>query len=195
MRKLILSMQMTVDGFSTGPNGEMDYLPPFSDENMWRDLHEEMWKNLEEIDTFILGRRTYQIWEQYWPAAATNPKSSENDKKFSRFAEETKKIVISSTLDRVDWKNSVLIKDNIGKEIQKLKQLPGKNIGVAGGATVAQTLAKLGLIDQYLLVVHPVILGKGKPLLGELGNRQKLKLVCTKTFNSGAVELNYKKIH
>jgi len=194
MRKLILSMQMTLDGYSTGPNDEMDYLPPFTDENMWQDLHEEMWRNLEEIDTFILGRKTYQIWEKYWPTAASNPQSTNSDKKFSRFAEETKKIVISSTLDSVNWKNSVLIKDNIAEEIQKLKQQPGKNIGVAGGATVAQTLARLGLIDQYLLVVHPVILGKGKPLLGELGNRQKLKLVGTKTFNSGAVELNYTRI-
>ncbi len=194
MRKLILSMQMTLDGYSTGPNDEMDYLPSFTDENMWRDLHEEMWKNLGDIDTFILGRRTYQIWETYWPTAANNPQSTDSDKKFSRFADETKKIVISNTLDSVGWKNSVLIKDNIAEEIRKLKQQPGKNIGVAGGATVAQTLAKLGLIDQYLLVVHPVILGKGKLLLGELGNRQKLKLVGTKTFNSGAVELNYTRI-
>ena len=187
-------MQMTLDGFSTGPNDEMDYLPPFTNENMWRDLHEEMWRNLDDVDTFILGRRTYQIWEKYWPAAGKNPQGTDNDKRFSRFANETKKIVISSTLDRADWKNTVLIKDNIAEEIQKLKQQPGKSIAVAGGATVAQTLAKLGLIDQYLLVVHPVILGKGKPLLGELGNRQKLKLIGTKTFNSGAVELNYNRI-
>jgi dihydrofolate reductase len=63
MRKIILSMQMTLDGFSTGPNDEMDYLPPFTNEFMWNDLHQEMWKNLEAVDTFILGRRTYQIWE------------------------------------------------------------------------------------------------------------------------------------
>ncbi len=185
---------MTLDGYSTGPNEEMDYLPPFTDEAMWQDLHEEMWRNLAGIDTLILGRRTYQIWEQYWPAAAKNPQSTDNDKKFSRFADETKKIVISSTLNSVDWKNSVLVKANIAEEIQKLKQQPGKNIGVAGGATVAQSLAKLGLIDQYMLIVHPVILGKGKPLLKELGNRQNLKLVGTKTFNSGAVELNYNRI-
>jgi dihydrofolate reductase len=73
MRKVILSMQMMMDGFSTGPNDEMDYLPPFTNEMMWNDLHQEMWKNLEAADTFILGRRTYQIWEKYWPAAANNP--------------------------------------------------------------------------------------------------------------------------
>ena len=194
MRKVILSMQMTLDGFSTGPNDEMDYLPPFTDEKMWRDLHEEMWKNLEAADTFILGRRTYQIWENYWPAAASNPQSTESDKRFSRFADEAQKIVVSSTLDRVEWKNTKLIKDNIAEEIQKLKQQSGKNLVVAGGATVAQTFAKLGLIDEYLIVVHPVILGKGKLLLKDLNVRQNLKLIGTRTFNSGAVELSYSKI-
>ena len=194
MRKVILSMQMTLDGFSTGPNDEMDYLPLFTNEMMWKDLHEEMWKNLEVADTFILGRRTYQIWEKYWPAAANNPQSSESDKRFSRYADETQKIVISNTLDRVEWKNTKLIKDNISEEIQKIKQQPGKNIVIAGGATIAQTMASLGLIDEYLIVVHPVILGKGKLLLKDLNVRQKLKLIGTKTFNSGAVELSYTKI-
>lgn len=194
MRKVILSMQTTLDGFSTGPDDEMDYLPPFNDEKMWKDLHEEMWKNLEGADTFILGRKTYQIWEKYWPAAASNPQSTESDVKFSRYADETQKIVISSTLDKVEWKNTRLIKDNIAEEIQKLKQQSGKNLIVAGGATVAQTFAKLGLIDEYQIVVHPVIFGKGKLLLKELNIRQKLKLIGTKTFNSGAVELSYSRI-
>ena len=188
-------MQMTLDGFSTGPNDEMDYLPPFNDENMWKDLHEEMWKNLTLADTAILGRRTYQIWEKFWPAAAKNPQSTESDKKFSRYADETKKIVISSTLNNVEWKNSTLIKNNIVEEIQKLKQQPGKNMIVAGGATIAQTFAKLGLIDEYQIVVHPVILGKGKLLLKDLDTRQKLKLIGTKTFNSGAVELSYARMN
>jgi dihydrofolate reductase len=194
MRKIILSMQMTLDGFSTGPNDEMDYLPPFTNEMMWKDLHQEMWKNLEEADTFILGRRTYQIWEKYWPAVARNPQSTESDKRFSKFADETQKIVISNSLDKVEWKNSKLIKDNIVEEIQKLKQQPGKNLIVVGGETVAQTFAKLGLIDEYLIVVHPVILGKGKLLLKDLKIRQNLKLTGTKTYNSGAVELSYSKI-
>lgn len=98
-------------------------------------------------------------------------------------------------MDKTEWKNTVLVRDNIADEIQKLKQQPGKNIVIAGGATVAQTLAKLGLIDEYLLIVHPVILGKGKLLLKDLTTRQKLKLMGTKTFNSGAVELAYQKIN
>jgi dihydrofolate reductase len=111
-----------------------------------------------------------------------------------KFADETQKIVISNSLDQVEWKNSILIKDNIVEEIQKLRQQPGKNLIVAGGATVAQTFAKLGLIDEYLIVVHPVILGKGKLLLKDLNVKQYLKLNGTKTYNSGAVELSYSKI-
>jgi dihydrofolate reductase len=151
-------------------------------------------EDLEAADTFVLGRRTYQIWEQYWPAVANNPQSTENDRRFSRYAEETQKIIVSNTLDRVEWKNTKLIKDDIVEEIQKVKQQPGKNVIVVGGATVAQTLAKLSLIDEYLIVIHPVILGRGKLLLKDLNVRQNLKLMGTKTFNSGAVELNYSRI-
>jgi len=194
MRKVILAMQMTLDGFSTGPNGEMDWLPPFNNEELWRDLHEEMWNNLRTTDTLLLGRVTYQIWEKYWPAAATNPASTMNDKEFSRYAEETQKIVFSNTLEKAEWKNTRLVKENIAEEILKMKQQPGKNMVVAGGAGIAQTFAKLGLIDEYNIVVHPVLLGKGKPLFKDLNDRIKLKLLGTKTFNSGAVGLRYQPV-
>jgi dihydrofolate reductase len=182
---------MTLDGFSTGPNGEMDWLPPFNNEELWRDLHEEMWNNLRTVDTLLLGRVTYQIWEKYWPAAATNPSSTKNDIEFSRYAEETQKIVFSNTLDKVEWKNTRLVKENIAEEILKMKQQPGKNMVVAGGAGIAQTFMRLGLIDEYLITVHPVILGKGKPLFGNLNGRIKLKLLGAKTYTSGAVGLHY----
>ena len=191
MRKVILAMQMTLDGFSTGPNGEMDWLPPFNDEKSWKDLHEEMWNQLRSVDTFLLGRVTYQIWEKHWPAAATSPSSTRNDIEFSRFAEKTQKIVFSKTLERAEWKNTRLVKENIAEEIARMKQQPGKNMVVAGGAGIAQTFMRLDLIDEYYVTVHPVVLGMGKPLFGNLGDRIKLKLVGTKTFNTGAVELHY----
>jgi dihydrofolate reductase len=191
MRKVILAMQMTLDGFSTGPNGEMDWLPPFNDEKSWKDLHGEMWNQLRSVDTFLLGRVTYQIWEKYWPATATSPSSTRNDIEFSRFAEKTQKIVFSKTLERAEWKNTRLVKENIAEEIARMKQQPGKNMVVAGGAGIAQTFMRLDLIDEYYVTVHPVVLGMGKPLFGNLGDRIKLKLVGTKTFNTGAVELHY----
>ncbi|MFB3889629.1 MAG: dihydrofolate reductase family protein [Candidatus Bathyarchaeia archaeon] len=191
MRTIVMAMQMTLDGYSAGPNDEMDWLPPFNDVEIWKDLQEEMWNQLNQADAFLLGRVTYQIWEKYWPAAATNLNSTENDLRFSRFADATQKIVFSKTLQRVEWKNTKLIKDNITEEVQKLKEQPGKNIVLAGGAGLAQTFTKLGLIDEYRITVHPVILGRGKLLFKDLNVRQKLKLAGTKTFRSGAVEFIY----
>jgi dihydrofolate reductase len=191
MRKVILSMMMSLDGYVAGPNGEMDWLPDFKKEELWEEIHAEMWKQLRTADTFLLGRMTYQIWEYYWPAAAANPSSTKNDIEFSRFADKTQKVVFSKTLEKVQWQNTRLIKDNIAEEIAKMKQQPGKNLALAGGAGIAQTFINLGLIDQYLLLVHPVVLGNGKPLFKDIKKRIELKLVNTKTFKNGVVGLDY----
>ncbi len=194
MRKVILGMQMTLDGFSTGPKGEMDYLPPFDNEALWKELHQEMWNQLNSTDTLLLGRVTYQIWEKYWPAAANNPSSTENDIKFSKYAEGTPKIVFSKTLDRVEWENTTLVKDGIAETITRMKAQPGKNMALAGGAKLAQTFTRLGLIDDYMITVHPVILGKGKPLFADLNDMTRLKLVDTKRYGTGAVGLHYQPV-
>jgi dihydrofolate reductase len=191
MREVILAMQMTLDGFSTGPNGEMDWLPPFDNEELWRDLHREMWSQLADVDTFLLGRKTYQIWEQYWPAAGKNPSLTESDRKFSAFADQTQKVVFSTTLEKVTWPNSNLIREDIVKEVLKMKQLPGKNMLLAGGAGLAQTFTKLGLIDEYQITVHPVILGRGQLLLKDLNVLRRLNLKGTKNYRNGAVGLYY----
>ncbi len=182
---------MSLDGFIAGPNDEMDWLPAFNDEALWKDIHEEMWRTLNQVDTILLGRVTYQIWEKYWPAAATNPASTQNDLDFSRYADNVQKIVFSKTLNKAEWKNTRLIKENIAEEIAKLKKQPGKNIALAGGAGLAQTFMKLGLIDEYNIIVHPVILGNGKALFKDMKNRINLKFKATKTFASGAVLLQY----
>jgi dihydrofolate reductase len=185
-------MMMSLDGFVAGPNDEMDWLPPFNDDALWEDIHKKMWENLRTVDTLLLGRATYQIWEKYWPAAAKNPASTKNDLEFSRYADETQKIVFSRTLDKVDWKNTRLVKDNIAEEISKLKAQPGKNLALSGGAGIAQTFIRLGLIDDYQLLVQPVILGRGKPLFKGLENRIKLKLVGTRTFRPEVAALQYR---
>ncbi len=184
-------MMMTLDGYSTGPNGEMDYLPPFDNAELWKELHDEMWAQLKNIDTFLLGRVTYKIWESYWPSAALNPNSTQSDIDFSKFADKTQKVVFSKTLDKAEWQNSRLVKDNIAEEVMKMKSQPGRDMVVAGGAKLAQTFTRLGLIDDFLIVVHPVILGVGKPLFGNLTERKRLKLVETKKYKNGAVLLHY----
>lgn len=184
---------MSLDGYTEGPNGEMDWLPPFNNEELWKDLHEEMWKQLNSVDTILLGRVTYQIWEKFWPVAASNPISTKNDIKFSRFADETQKIVFSKTLKKVEWKNTQLIKNNIAGEILKMKEQSGKNLVLAGGANIAQTFMNLDLIDDYVITVHPVVLGSGKPLFKNINDNHNLNLIGVKIFKSGAVGLYYRK--
>jgi dihydrofolate reductase len=185
-------MMMSLDGFIAGPNDEMDWLPPFNDDALWKDIHKQMWNNLRSVDTLLLGRATYQIWERYWPAAAANPASTKNDLEFSRYADETQKVVFSRTLENVGWKNTRLVKENIAEVILKLKEQPGKNLSLAGGGGIAQTFMRLGLIDDYQLLIHPVILGRGKPLFKGLEDRIRLKLVGAETLRPEVVALHYK---
>jgi dihydrofolate reductase len=192
MRKMILGMMSTLDGYAAGPNDEMDWLPPFNDESLWQDAHEEMWKQLNTVDTVVLGRVTYQIWEKYWPAAGRNPASSESDRRFSRFADETQKVVLSTTLNDVKWKNTMLIRGDPREELLKLKQQSGKDIAIAGGAGLARSVIGTGLVDEFLITVHPVLLGRGKPLFDGLESPLRLKLVRTRNLKSGAVLLHYR---
>ncbi len=188
-----MSMMMSLDGFAAGPNDEMDWLPAFDNESMWQDIHDEMWTALDRVDAFVLGRTTYQIWEKYWPAAGKNPQSSESDRRFSKFADAAQKIVLSRTLDKATWNNSLLIKSDIEERLRSIKAQPGKDIAVAGGAGLARSLVGTDLIDDITVIVHPVILGRGKPLFGTTGRRQPLELVRTRRMNSGAVLLQYRR--
>jgi dihydrofolate reductase len=122
-----------------------------------------------------------------------NPLSTENDVKFSRYAENTHKIVFSKTLKKVGWKNTKLIKNNIAEEIKKLKKQSGKNLALVGGAGIAQFFMNLDLVDDYWITVHPVILGQGKPLFKNVNYIHKLYILGVKPFKSGAVGLFYTK--
>jgi dihydrofolate reductase len=102
-----------------------------------------------------------------------------------------RKIVFSKTLDKVEWNNSTLMKEVVPGEIEKLKQEPGKNIVIYGSASIVQTLMNFGLIDEYQLLVHPIVLGNGKPLFKGLNDKHKLKLLNTERFSSGVVALYY----
>lgn len=186
MRKVILPMNVSLDGFVEGPHGEMDWFA--IDDETWKDMYEQ----LGYVDTVLLGRVTFQIWENYWPAAGANPASSKDEVGFSRWIEKTPKIVFSRTLDRVGWKNARLVQSDIAGEIARLKALPGKDIALAGGAGIARAFIKLGLIDEYHLRVCSVILGGGKPLFKDPQDRMNLQLLGSRTFSSGMVGLNFR---
>lgn len=193
MRKIIAALQVSVDGFIEGPNGELDWAMA-EDEETWR----EDFEMLSHVDTFILGRGMYPAYEQYWLAVLANPGeilpfsgrvASKNEIAYARLADKTPHIVISRTLDNVSWKTTQIVRDV--EEIRRLKQQPGKDIHAVGGATLVSSLMNLGLIDELRLLVNPLILGRGKALFKDVEERHALKLVRAKPLNSGKVSLTY----
>jgi dihydrofolate reductase len=185
MRKIITTMWVTLDGFIAGPNSEMD----------WVMVDEEMGKYENDLvssaDTLLLGRVTYQSFAGSWPHVPDNPNVSEGEKEYARKLNAMRKLVFSRTLESVEWNNSTLVKEVVPEDIEKLKHEPGRDMVIYGSASLVRTLTNLGLIDEYQILVHPVILGSGKPLFQDIQHQVKLELVNTKTHPSGVVVLSY----
>jgi dihydrofolate reductase len=180
--QLIATMWITLDGFISGPNNEMDWVVPMGDYQ--NDL-------VSTADTLVLGRVTYQSFAGAWPYVPDNPEAPEDLKNYARKLNSMRKIVYSRTLEEVEWQNSTLKREIIPEEIEKLKQEADKNIVIYGSASIVQALMRLGLIDEYHLLVHPIVLGGGKPLFANIKERVHLKLLTTKTDPSGVVLLYY----
>jgi dihydrofolate reductase len=192
-RKIIAALQVSVDGFIEGPDGEMDWVME-EDEESWK----YMFEMLSHIDTFILGRKMYPGYEQYWLAVLKDPEgilplsgrvASNNEITFARLADSRRHIVLSSTLDKVAWKTTQIVRDV--EDIRKMKQQPGKDMYAVGGATLVSSLMNLGLIDELQLLVTPLILGSGMALFKDVRGRQTLKLAGAKPLKSGRVGLKY----
>lgn len=175
MRKIVLGMNITLDGYVARTNGELDWMFP----NIDSERTESITEGLSEIDVFLMGRVTYEGMALHWPTA---------DDAIAPLMNRATKIVFSRTLQKVDWENSRLATRDPAEEIADLKRQPGTAIAVAGGARFAQSLAKQGLIDEYNLTVHPVVLGTGLRLFTD---PLTLKLLSTRAFDTGAVVLNY----
>ncbi len=185
MRKIIVTMWITLDGFIAGPNNDMSWIRV--DDAMGRyegDL-------VGAADTLMLWRVTYQSFAGAWPYVPDNPAASEGEKEYARQLNSMRKIVFSRTLEAAEWNNSTLYHEINPDDIAALKQESGKNIVIYGSASIVQALTARGLIDEYQLLVHPVILGGGKRLFGDGGHRADLRLVEAKTLDSGVVLLTY----
>jgi dihydrofolate reductase len=185
MRKLIYSMGVSLDGFIAGPNGEIDWSAP--DEELHR-FHNEQ---AREAGAHLYGRRLYEAMT-YWETADENPSAPEHELEFARIWQQTPKLVFSRTLERVKG-NARLVRDNIAEEVARLKEQPGKDMAL-GGAGLASTFIKLGLIDEFRPIVHPVVLGSGTPYFPPMDERINLQLVETRTFDSGVVYVRYQRV-
>lgn len=176
---------ISLDGYFAGPRGDIG----------WHVVDLEFNKfaieQMKTFDSILFGRVTYQLFEHYWPSAAKDSSTSRDDLEIANMIENIEKIVFSKTLKKVDWKNTRLLNEVVPEEIKKLKQKSGRDIVIFGSGTIVQELTNLGLIDEYRLLVNPVILGSGKLLFKGINDRIKLKLLKTRTFNSGNVLLCY----
>ena len=182
MRKLKLQVQMTVDGYIAGPNGEMDWMV-FNWDN---ELKKYVTEISESFDCIILGRKLAQGFIPHW---ASNPEQEGADKFNS-----TKKIVFTKTLEKSEWDNTILAKGDLVDEITKLKNQDGKDIIVYGGSTFVSALIKKGLVDEFHLFINPTAIGSGLTIFNELDSRQNLTLIKSISFDCGIVVLNYKLI-
>jgi dihydrofolate reductase len=184
MRKVIYSMGVSLDGFIAGPDGEIDWSAP--DE----ELHRFHNRQTRELGAHLCGRRLYEVMA-YWETAEEKQSLPEHELEFARIWKDNPKIVFSKTLDKVEG-NARLVRDGVAEEVAKLKEQPGKDLSV-GGAGLASTLIRLGLIDEYRLFVSPVVLGGGTPYFPALEEKINLELVETQTFGSRVVYVRYRR--
>jgi len=187
MGKLIYSMGVSLDGFIAGPDGEIGWSAP--DEELHR-FHNQ---TAREVGVQLCGRRLYEEMV-YWETADENPSAPEHELEFARIWKNTPKIVFSKTLEQVEG-NARLASDGVGAadEVAQLKAQPGMVVAV-GGAGLASSFIKLGLIDEYRLFVSPVVLGGGTPYFPNLAKPINLELVETQTFGSRVVYVRYRRV-
>jgi dihydrofolate reductase len=183
MGKLIYMLNVSLDGFIETPDRSLD----------WTSVDDELhsWFNdrMREADAELYGRRLYELMAAYWPTAETDPAATPIEREFGRLWLDTPKIVFSSTLSSVDW-NSRLVQGDVGDVLARLRTEFQGDMDV-GGPTLASEFIRRGLVDEYRLVVHPVVLGAGTPYLPPLESPRRLRLTETKTFESGVVYLGY----
>jgi dihydrofolate reductase len=176
MRKVVSGLFISLDGVVESPE-------KWQFDNFDADMGAALEAHITAEDTILLGRVTYQDWAPYWPTSTDEP--------YASHINNTPKYVFSTTLDKVEWKNSTLVKGSLADEIARLKKQPGKNIGVAGSPTLVRSMLQQNLLDQLTLMFHPVIVGKGKRLFDRWDDLKRLKLVASQTTSTGVSLLTF----
>jgi dihydrofolate reductase len=202
MRKVLMIMFGTLDGIAEFPEypEAAGAAPEEPEDPMWN-------PRMDSIDTLLLGRQSYLAWAGHWPAQQSEPSSSDWAKKFSKFADRAEKVVFSKTLASAEWRNSRIVRGDIREEVERLKELPGKDMALGGGPRLAQSFLARDLVDELLLEVFPSVVGSGKPLfqttpypdhrgdvvrLGAPG-RHDFRLLECKPLKDGTVFLHYQR--
>lgn len=176
MRNITAGLFISVDGVVEAPN---EWQGDVWDEIMSAAMN----AMLEKQDAMLLGRVTYQDWAGYWPTSTDEP--------FATYINSIPKYVVSTTLDTVEWQNSTLLQGDLASALGDLKQQPGGNIGVSGSPALVQSLLQAGLLDELVLMIHPVVVGKGKRLFSDGNALKRLTLVDSKTSSTGVVIATY----
>jgi len=182
MRKLKLQVQISVDGFISGLNGEMDWMIT----NWDKELNKYVEEITESVDCIVLGRKLAQGFIPYWASKPEGEDTFGVDK-----INNTTKVVFTKTLDKSEWDNTILAKGDLVDEITILKKQEGKDIICYGGGTFVSELIKHGLIDEFNLLINPTAIGNGMTIFKGLEFNQKFKLLNTKSFECGVVAINY----
>jgi len=189
MRKVFLNMTMTFDGFFAGPNGELDWMSQAPDQEIIDDIV----AFFQGIDRGFIGYPTATGMIPYWLNVAKNPSASEDERAIAQAVNTVHPLILSNKEVKLEWENTELLvvksDQDLVEAVKKIKQQPGKDLGVPGGIRTAQTFVRLGLIDEYVLMVHPVAIGNGQRVFTDKAN---LELISVKTYKSGVMRVCYR---
>jgi dihydrofolate reductase len=185
MRRIILMMSVSVDGFFEGPDRDLDW------QMVDDELHVHFNEQLRAMGAFLDGRVTYELMAGFWPTADTDPSSTAPMVEFARIWRDMPKIVFSRTLEHADW-NATVVRDVVAEEIMELKAQLGGDL-VLGGADLVAAFMRLDLIDEYRLYVHPIVIRQGRPLFQPSDATINLRLAETRTFGNGVLLLRYER--
>lgn len=194
MRKLILSMMVSLDNRVAGPDGDLEWFRTDGD------FEVEMLELLRSVDGMLFGRVSYELLAAYWPTAGTTAEeapggftSKERQIAFAERMNTLPKIVYSRTLSDSAWGPATVVRDVRAEDVMAMKREPGKDLVLFAGATLVSAFVDLDVIDEYRLMVHPIVLGRGLPLFEGIAKERPLDPVRTKTFSSGVVLLQYER--
>jgi dihydrofolate reductase len=185
MRKLVLFMHLSLDGFAADANRGLSWISYDSELQQYAD------GIVSTVGSPVYGRVTYELMAGYWPGVLADPNASQHSRAHAQWVDKATKIVFSKTMKKADWNNTIVINDNIAGEINNLKQQPGKDLVIFGSPGLSHSFMELDLIDEYQLTLNPVLLGNGIAAYENIKNKTNLKLVKATPLKSGVVGLHY----